>query len=189
MKIKSNKKIILYWILIISFMALIGVSIIIRDSNNGFGTVTFGSIHPFNLVNQMGEKTTKDDFSGMVWILNVIALDCKENSSCEDVKSMTMSINKQLENNTDIKLVSVIIDKENILGDEFIEFGKELNADLNSWCLLNGRGEELDKMKSKLSGNLSTAIAIDQNGVFRGMYNITKLSEVKKMIKEAKKLI
>jgi len=188
-KINSNKKVILIWVLIITFMATIGISIIIRDSNNGFGTVTFGSIKPFKLTDQTGKVITKNDLSGMVWILNTIAINCEGNNSCENVKSMTMSINEQLKNNLNVKLVSIVIDRENIFAEDFIEFGDLLNADVKNWLLLNGSEEELAKMKSQLLGDFSTALLIDQNGIFRGIYNISNLSEVKKMMVEAKKLI
>lgn len=188
MKIYSNKKVILIWILIISFMATIGISIIIRDSKNGFGTVTFGSIKPFKLTNQTGEVITKDDLSGMVWILNFIALDCDENKSCEDVKSMIKSVNEQLKN-IEIKLVSVVVDQENFSIDSLELLSKELNANKENWYLLNGTREELNKIKSQLLGDLTTAMVLDQNGVFRGIYNTLDLGDVRKMIKDAKKLI
>lgn len=110
---KSNK-IILAWVLLITLGSLTGISIIFRDVSNGFGTVTFGSIEPFELQTNTNETFSSIELSGKVWVGNGIYSNCTHEAECSAAVRMFLSICEELKDNNDIKILSFMMNKTSI---------------------------------------------------------------------------
>ncbi|MBC8311415.1 MAG: SCO family protein [Candidatus Marinimicrobia bacterium] len=187
---------IVFWIFLVIFGIIIGASLLFRDMKNGFGAVTFGYVPEFELTDQFGHSFSKKDLSNRVWVGNYIASNCEEKQSCRDLVRMTASISHELENNPNVKIVSLSIDSTKSILDVLSGFDIKMNPDQDNWKLLHGNSKTIQSLVStcihkniQISNPEMKLFLVDQNGIIRGYYQADRLDEIIQMVKDIYKLV
>jgi|TARA_B100000959_G_C14921303_1_gene599624 cytochrome oxidase Cu insertion factor (SCO1/SenC/PrrC family) len=190
---KKETRIIFYWFIAVIMCSSTGIFIILRDAKNGFGTVTFGKIPRFNLIDQNNNNVTREYLSTGPWVGSFISFDCEDNESCIKLFSINASIQQQLKKYNYVQIVTF---HNNSNSTKLISLLNDLNIKLEKWKILFGDDEVIQSLSERiLYNNLSESriddllFLVDQNGIIRGYYQATKIYEVKKLINDAKKLI
>lgn len=178
-------KVKLFWVFVILFGFSLGTYIIIRDANNGFGTVTFGPTNDFNFVSENGSLFSSKKLSGKVWIGHGVTTDCIKSDECESYIEMYASIHESLKDNDDVTMISFVDGDESNLA--IIE--SEYPSKSDKWKFLHTPKSEFVNIQRYQNRRSENAFIVDQNGIIRGIYNIQSIKEVKKLIKDIKKLI
>ena len=185
MKMSETKKTILAWVFLITLGSLTGISIIFRDVSNGFGTVTFGSIAPFELQTNSNEIFSSKELSGRVWVGNGIDSYCTTEEECSAAVKMFASICEELKDNNDVKILSFMMNKSSINNNMIL---KSLSK-FNNWEILVASEDYEKHLNSYMNYNSSNAFIVDQNGIIRGIYDIQSKSNAKQLIEDLIKLI
>ncbi|MDP6570056.1 MAG: hypothetical protein QGF36_03675 [Candidatus Marinimicrobia bacterium] len=179
---------ILLWIGLLSLGAAVGVLILLRDVEYGFGTVTFGKVPEFTLEDSQGRNISLQDFSHKVWIGSFIHSDCEDDRKCENLNEITTSLFEELNKESGVELVSISM---------------QLNQELypaspkhTGWTFLTGSGEKIKKLVKgcyqtpELTTPFNTLyFLVDQNSIIRGYYDSQNIKDVKKLIRDSKKLV
>ena len=106
--ISKDSQIALMWVVGIMIGGFVGISIIFRDVNNGFGTVTFGPTIDFNYVSENGSIFSSEKLSGKVWIGHGVDTECIKSNECEPYVAMYASIHESLKDNDDVTMISFV---------------------------------------------------------------------------------
>lgn len=179
--IKKDK---LFWIFFVFLGFSLGTYIITRDAKNGFGTVSFGRVKSFVLLNQYNKKIESKFISGKVWVGNFISNQSSINKSDFILKAYS-KINKELQFD-DIQMITFITDSN-------FEINKILyqnyNTTFDKWDILIGEESNLLALSPVFHKPENFAFIVDQNDVVRGIYNLNLISDINKLIKDVKKLI
>ncbi len=191
-----RSKDIFLWLCLISFGAAAGVLILFRDVENGFGTVTFGKVPDFSLMDIHGTEISLQDFSHKVWIGSFIHTECENDRNCENLKEITTSLFEELNKEEGVDLVSISLNLNTNFIAENIHKYDSTTSHQNSWTFLTGnRGVIKELIKGCYQSATSTTpfnslyFLVDQNSIIRGYYDSQKIDEVKKLIKDSKKLV
>jgi|ETNmetMinimDraft_8_1059916.scaffolds.fasta_scaffold08644_4 cytochrome oxidase Cu insertion factor (SCO1/SenC/PrrC family) len=185
MKMSESKKTILAWVFLITLGSLTGISIIFRDVSNGFGTVTFGSIAPFELQTNSNEIFSSKELSGRVWVGHTINDYCTAEDECISALKMFAPIYEELKGDDDVKILSFMINESSLIANMYIQ---SLPSS-NNWEILVASEDYEKHLNSYMNYNSSNAFIVDQNGIIRGIYDIQSKSNAKQLIEDLIKLI
>jgi|TARA_B100000959_G_scaffold86463_1_gene91833 protein SCO1/2 len=192
--LKRKKKDSVYWGGFIIIGLFIGAFLIFRDSQRGFGTITFGMVPEFEFTDQLGQPFSKDDLSNKVWVGSFISADCTENQSCQNILKMTASIYQQVKNEQGIQMVSISVDPINTQSKLFQIIENQSNTHPDGWKFLSGDDDIIRSfayicLRDNLTKFDTRFFLVDQNGTIRGYYQSDNLNEVKRLVKDIQKLV
>ena len=160
-------------------------------------------VKPFSFINQDGIIVTNKDVEGRVYVSEYFFTHCK--GICPKMNEHMRTVYEELKNEPDFLIVSHTSDPERDSIAQMKHFSDSMGVDTRKWMFLTG-----DKRSLYEAARLSYTIddpannlkdirdqfvhsqywaLVDRNGDVRKIYDGLKQSEVKKMIKDAKKLL
>ena len=180
---------------VVFILATLGCSASLQD---------YGPIADFALTERSGRTITRADLDGKVWIASFVFTRCT--GPCPQVSATVARIQKELQNEPDVQLVTFTVDPEHDTPDELKEYAKHFNADPERWWFLSGPEEEIHRLseKSFLLGaqrntgkdvTPGTAVAhstklavVDRRGHIRGYFDGRQVDDLGQPVDEVPKL-
>lgn len=160
----------------------------------------YGSIPPFQLINQDGRPFGSSDLAGKIWIADFIYSTCP--GPCPMISSRMSEMQKPLEK-TDVHFVSFTVDPETDTPARLREYANRLQAKPGRWDFLTGAKSEIynlsqngfklavaDRDRSNSEPLHSTRmILVDRRGQIRGYYDATTADAVTKLLADTNHLL
>jgi protein SCO1 len=163
-----------------------------------------GTVTPFALVDERGQPFTHEAMIGKVSIVSFIFTRCDTVCPVTAMK-MERIQDKTFDVGRVVKLVSFTVDPAHDTPARLAEFGKRYRADPERWRLVTG---ELDKVHAVVEGPFMTSmmrlpdrpsgapdiahggyfLLVDKNLVIRGTYDSGTISELDKLMTDARYL-
>lgn len=172
----------------------------------GFGQVKsppVSFITPFSFTNQDGGTVTEKDVQGKVFVAEYFFTTCK--GICPKMNNNLRKVYNELKDEPGFLILSHTNDPETDSVQQIKKYADSMNVDTKKWVFLTGRKDSLYKMarvsytiddpqnnlKSTYDDFLHTQFwaLVDQNGDVRKIYDGLKESEVKMLIRDARKLL
>ena len=97
--------------------------------------LSFGSVGPFALVSQTGERVTDADLAGRPWVLSCIYTTC--HGPCPEVSASMADVQDRLAD-VDVRLVSISVDPARDTPEVLARYAQSLGADPERWLFLTG---------------------------------------------------
>lgn len=160
-------------------------------------------VRPFAFKNQDGQTITEKDVAGKVYVAEYFFTTCK--SVCPIMNNYMKKVYEQLKDEDGFLILSHTCDPDNDSIPQLKKYADSLGVDTKKWIFLTGRKDSLYNM-ARISYTIDDPndnlvsleddfmhsqlwALVDKNGDVRKIYDGLKESEVKDMIKEAKKLL
>jgi cytochrome oxidase Cu insertion factor (SCO1/SenC/PrrC family) len=163
-----------------------------------------GTVAAFSLVNQDGNKVTRKDLKGKVWIAGFIFTRCV--GPCTRISGSMARLQKELPAKAGIALVSFTVDPQYDKPRVLKEYAERFRADSKRWTFVTGDKKavyELIRNSFKLGVEEATGSArkpgnevthstrlalVDRRGHIRGYYDGTEEDQLKKLREAALEL-
>jgi len=160
---------------------------------------SYGTVPPFELVNQDNQPFGSQQLAGKIWIADFIFTNCP--GPCPIISTRMSELQKPLEK-TDIHLVSFTVDPERDTPEVLHNYAEKSNARAGRWDFLTGSRSSIyalasDGFKLAVSEESdnegmpvhSTCIVlVDWRGVIRGYYDALAADSVTKLLADANHL-
>jgi protein SCO1 len=153
----------------------------------------FGSVPPFELIDQRGRTFTRANLDGHVWVADFVYTTCQ--GPCPRMSSRMHALQRATP--ADVHLVSFTVDPDNDTPPVLEAYGKRFAADDSRWALLTGAKDTLnllDRDAFKL-GSLGAGmdhstrfVLVDRKGRIRGYYGIAEGDPVERIARDAARL-
>jgi protein SCO1 len=162
--------------------------------------INYGTVPDFSLIDQSGKPVMLADLRGKVWIADFIFTNCA--GTCPMISGTMRRLQNSLPQ--DVHLVSFSIDPERDTPEVLAKYADEFRADKNRWHFLTGEKEKLHQLsiqgfKLALDETGGTdvepithstrLVLVDKAGKIRGYYGGTEDEEMKRLFKDALKLL
>jgi len=108
------------------------------------GLQVFGTVPPFSLVERSGERVTREDLMGEVWIVNFIYTHCPD--TCPLQTANMALLQRDLEDVRNLRLVSITVDPERDIPPVLKEYADRYKADPNRWLFLTGEKDAIYRL-------------------------------------------
>tara|TARA_Y100000310_G_scaffold64662_1_gene60160 strand:+ start:941 stop:1489 length:549 start_codon:yes stop_codon:yes gene_type:complete len=173
-----------------------GAYLVHRDMSDGFGAVTYGKIPRFELIDQKEEPFTFKDLNNEVWVANFICTTCA--GPCTSMSEIMASLHKQLNYEHDIHTVSITVNPEYDNAQILKTYSDRYDADHDRWHFVTGSRDKIKELavdgfhigvKEDVISHSTLFVLVDQNRIIRGYYNGTELDEIKKLVRDVKRLL
>lgn len=122
------------------------------------GLGVFGSVPDFSLVERSGQRVTRADFEGRIWVANFIFTNCTE--TCPLQSAQMARLQADLPDRDDLRLVSITIDPERDTPAVLSEYAKRYGADPRRWLFLTGEKEAVLRLAQE--GFLLSAVHLHE---------------------------
>ena len=160
----------------------------------------YGTVPPFQLVNQSGQPFGSAQLAGKIWIADFIYTMCP--GPCPMISSRMSDLQKPLEK-SDVHLVSFSVDPEKDTPRVLRGYAEKLQADPARWDFLTGPKTAIYKLshdgfKLAVSDGMdeqgipvhSTRIVlVDRHGQIRGYYDATEPDAITKLLADTNHLL
>jgi len=160
----------------------------------------YGSVPPFQLVNQDGQAFGSSNLAGKIWIADFIYSTCP--GPCPMISSRMSEMQKPLEK-TDVHFVSFTVDPDKDTPAQLREYASRLKAQPGRWDFLTGPKSEIyslsqhgfklaaaDRSGSNAEPLHSTRmILVDRRGQIRGYYDATTADAITKLLADTNHLL
>lgn len=152
----------------------------------------------FELVDQSGQKRSKADFAGKVWIADFIFTTCP--SICPRLTEKMSALSKRTADAPDLRFVSFTVDPETDTPEALTAFGAKYGADPARWSFLTGEPKHVEdvvlkgfkQVLSRDSGGMifhsERFVLVDKRGKVRGFYE-TEPHHLDALEKRARELL
>ena len=161
---------------------------------------TYGTVPPFQLINQNGQPFGLAQLHGKIWIADFIYTTCP--GPCPMISSRMSELQKPLEK-TDIHLVSFTVDPLKDTPEVLRGYAEKLQAQPGRWDFLTGPRStiyDLSKSGFKLAAfdhseetglpvHSTRMVLVDRHGVIRGYYDATEPDAVTKLLADTNHLL
>jgi protein SCO1/2 len=161
---------------------------------------SYGSVPPFQLVNQNGQAFGSNQLAGKIWIADFIFTACP--GPCPMISSRMSELQKPLEK-TDVHLVSFSVDPEKDTPEVLRGYAEKLHAQPQRWDFLTGPKTaiyDLSKKGFKLGVSdgseevgvpvhSTRMVLIDRHGQIRGYYDALAPDAVTKLLADTSHLL
>lgn len=160
-------------------------------------------ITPFSFRNQDGKLVSEKDVAGKVFVAEYFFTTCK--GICPTMNNNMRKVYTALQREKDFLILSHTNDPETDSVAQMKKYADSMNVDTRRWIFLTGRKDSLYKMARASytiddpANNLKNVeddflhtqfwALIDKNGDVRKIYDGLKESDVKLLIKDAKRLL
>ncbi len=172
----------------------------------GFGqkkTNPVSFVKPFSFTNQDGQAVTEKDMAGKVYVVEYFFTHCE--GICPIMNKNMRLVYDALKEEKDFFILSHTSDPDRDSVARMKFFAESMNVDTKKWIFLTGRKDSLYSM-ARLSYTIDDPTKslqsiedqfvhsqfwalVDRNGDVIKVYDGLKESEVKKVIKDAKRLL
>jgi protein SCO1 len=161
---------------------------------------SYGTVPPFQLVNQNGQPFSSNQLAGKIWIADFIFTACP--GPCPMISSRMSELQKPLEK-TDVHLVSFSVDPEKDTPEVLRGYAEKLHAQPQRWDFLTGSKAAIyDLSKNGFSLAASDGseeagvpvhstrmILVDRHGKIRGYYDALEPDAVTKLLADTSHLL
>lgn len=162
----------------------------------------YGEVPPFSLTERTGETVSNETLNQKVWVASFVFTHCA--GQCPLIIEEVKKIQKALRFKERFRLVSITVDPKRDSTQVLAEYANKVNADPYKWLFLTGKEAEIQALVQngfRLSaadegadagGDVTHSgklVLVDGFGKIRGYYDANESGEVRKLIKDAKKLI
>ena len=160
----------------------------------------YGSVPPFQLVNQNGQAFGSNQLAGKIWIADFIFTACP--GPCPMISSRMSELQKPL-GKTDVHLVSFSVDPEKDTPEVLRGYAEKLHAQPQRWDFLTGpKATIYDLSKNGFKLGVSDGseeagvpvhstrmILVDRHGEIRGYYDALEADAVTKLLADTSHLL
>ena len=160
----------------------------------------YGSVPPFQLVNQDGQPFGSSNLAGKIWIADFIYSTCP--GPCPMISSRMSEMQKPLEK-TDVHFVSFTVDPDKDTPAQLREYANHLQAQPGHWDFLTGPKSAIydlshNGFKLAVSDGSAEAgipvhstrlVLVDRHGEIRGYYEVTEADAVTKLLADTSHLL
>jgi cytochrome oxidase Cu insertion factor (SCO1/SenC/PrrC family) len=189
----KNYKILCFWLFVVFGGVSIGISIMYRDINNGFGTITYGKLPPFILTDTDGKVVRIDNTSNKIRIANFISFNYSHNPKVLLHLQSINSIVEQFKDESRVEFVSFFIKSDNTDQNYLSNTYKKKNPHWKFFSRNKDQINEIAKICIKKylihSGWDKQLTLVDQNNIIRGYYQTDNSKSLEKLVKDINKLI
>ena len=161
---------------------------------------SYGTVPPFQLVNQNGQPFGSSQLAGKIWIADFVYTSCP--GPCPIISSRMSELQKPLER-TDVHLVSFSVDPERDTPDVLRGYAEKLQADPKRWDFLTGSKSTVYKLSHEgfklavsdgsdaegIPVHSTRMVLVDRHGEIRGYYDATEADAVTKLLADASHLL
>ena len=161
---------------------------------------SYGSVPPFQLVNQNGQAFGSNQLAGKIWIADFIFTACP--GPCPMISSRMSELQKPLEK-TDVHLVSFSVDPEKDTPEVLRGYAEKLRAQPQRWDFLTGpKATIYDVSKNGFKLGVSDGseeagvpvhstrmVLVDRHGQIRGYYDALAPDAVTKLLADTSHLL
>jgi protein SCO1/2 len=161
---------------------------------------SYGTVPPFQLVNQNGQPFGSAQLNGKIWIADFIYTTCP--GPCPMISSRMSELQKPLEK-TDVHLVSFSVDPEKDTPKVLRGYAEKLQADPKRWDFLTGPKSAIYKLsvdgfklavsdgsdEQGIPVHSTRVVLVDRQGAIRGYYEATEADAVTKLLADANHLL
>ena len=162
--------------------------------------INYGVAPEFSLTDQNGKTVTRRDLAGKVWIADFIFTNCA--GTCPVISGTMRRLQDSLP--PEIHLVSFSVDPERDTPDVLAKYAEQFRADKGRWHFLTGGKDKLHDLSIKgfklaldeTDGtdvepitHSTRLVLVDKDGRIRGYYGGTEDEEMKRLFKDALKLL
>lgn len=160
-------------------------------------------VRPFAFTNQDGKKVTDKDINGKVYVAEYFFTTCK--GICPDMNNNMRLVYDQLKDEKDFFILSHTCDPETDSVAQIKHYADSMKVNTDKWIFLTGRKDSLynsarvsytlDNPENNLLNIDDQFIhtqfwaLVDKDGDVREIYDGLKESEVRELIKDARKLL
>ncbi len=160
----------------------------------------YGTVPPFQLVNQNGRMFGSAELNGKIWIADFIYTTCP--GPCPMISTRMSELQKPL-GKTDVHLVSFSVDPDKDTPDVLRGYAEKLNAQPQRWDFLTGSRSAIYNLSrngfklavsdgSDAEGipvHSSRMILVDRSGTIRGYYDATEPDAITKLLADTNHLL
>src|SRR5437764_14414086 len=161
---------------------------------------SYGTVPPFQLINQNGQPFGSAQVAGKIWIADFIYTTCP--GPCPMISSRMSELQKPLEK-TDVHLVSLSVDPAKDTPQVLRGYAEKLQAEPGRWDFLTGpqstiynlsrNGFKLavsDGSEDKgIPVHSTRMILVDRHGAIRGYYDAAEADAVTKLVADTTHLL
>jgi protein SCO1/2 len=161
---------------------------------------SYGTVPPFQLVNQNGQPFGSNQLAGKIWIADFVYTSCP--GPCPMISSRMSELQKPLEK-TDVHLVSFSVDPEKDSPEVLGGYAEKLQADPKRWDFLTGSKSAIYKLShdgfklavsdgSDAEGipvHSTRMVLVDRHGEIRGYYDATEADAITKLLADTSHLL
>jgi cytochrome oxidase Cu insertion factor (SCO1/SenC/PrrC family) len=201
-----SKKASIAWYTALLLVPLLTAAILVRLYHNQAAHFAsrkidvYGTVPPFQLVNQRGKVFGSGDLTGRIWIADFIYTTCP--GPCPMISARMSELQKPLEK-TDVHLVSFSVDPDKDTPEVLRGYAEKLNAQPQRWDFLTGSRSaiyNLSRYGFKLAASdgsdaqgipvhSSRMILVDRSGIIRGYYDATEPDAITKLLADTNHLL
>ena len=166
----------------------------------------YGSIPPFSLTKQDGEKFSLSDLKGKVWIADFIFTRCA--GACPLMSNKMRALEDKLADAGNIRLVSFIVDPDHDTPEVLARYSERFKTDPKRWVFLTGDrnavfqlaeqhfhlgvaqipAEEREAADQTVRHS-SKFVLVDQKAQIRGYYDSDSEGSMQKLVDDARALV
>ncbi len=161
---------------------------------------SYGTVPPFQLVNQNGQAFGSAQLIGKIWIADFVYTTCP--GPCPMMSSRMSELQKPLQK-TDVHLVSFSVDPEKDTPQVLRGYAEKLQADPARWDFLTGPKSAIYKLShdgfklavsdgSQEQGipvHSTRMVLVDRHGQIRGYYEATEPEAITKLLADTNHLL
>ena len=177
-------------------LPIIGPKQAVLNSEGKYDTV-YHQIPYFEFTNQDGEKVTRDDLLGSVYIADFFFVNCP--TICPKMATNMGYVQNKFENIKDLRFISITVNPEEDSVTVLKNYAEKVHANTDTWDFLTGKKEEIydvalngffvsaQKDEVAPGGFLHSQyfILIDKKGRIRGLFDGTIHKVVKQELTDA----
>ncbi|MDB4533994.1 SCO family protein [Vicingaceae bacterium] len=177
-------------------LPFIGPKEAIENDQGGFDTL-YHQIPFFEFTNQDGNKVTRDDLLGSVYVADFFFVTCP--TICPKMTTNMGYVQKKFEDRKDLRFISITVNPEHDTVEVLKEYSEMVHADSRNWDFLTGTKEDIydiafkgffvnaDKDEIAPGGFLHSQyfILVDKNAHIRGVFDGTIHKEIKEKLTDA----
>ena len=142
-------------------------------------------LEAFELPERSGQTFRSADMQGKVWVTTFFFTTCP--GPCKRLNERIKYMHN-LEELQDVVWVSITVDPKADTIEVLQQYAESFNADPERWLFCRGDlkyikriGRDIMQLPVTWQGHNESAVVIDQSGDVRGMYDVTSISQSKKL--------
>jgi protein SCO1/2 len=161
---------------------------------------SYGTVPPFQLVNQNGQPFASAQLNGKIWIADFIFTSCR--GPCPLISTRMSELQMPLEK-TEVHLVSFTVDPDTDTPEVLRAYAEKLNAEPKRWDFLTGSKSAIYKLShdgfklavsdgSDAEGvpmHSTRMVLVDRHGQIRGYYEGTEPDAMTKLLADTNHLL
>jgi protein SCO1/2 len=177
-------------------LPFIGPKQAIENENGGYDTLNH-KIPFFEFTNQDGNKVSRDDLLGHVYIADFFFVNCP--TICPKMTTNMSYVQKKFDDRKDLRFISITVNPEHDTVEVLKNYAEMVHADTRNWDFLTGEKADIydiafkgffvnaDQDEIAPGGFLHSQyfILVDKNAHIRGVFDGTIHKEIKEKLTDA----